>query len=152
VTNEDLRVPLKFYKDARSDGDFDAGIEMALRAILTSPEFLFRVERDPVDPEPGRTKTIASAMLNSRRASPFSCGAASLTTNLLGLAIQNKLHDSVVLEQQTRRMMADPRSKALVQQFRRAMVVSAKSCGSDAGRPPLSGFRRQRPPSNATGD
>jgi mono/diheme cytochrome c family protein len=47
VTNDDIRVPLGFYKDARAEGDFEAGIEMALRAILTSTEFIFRIERDP---------------------------------------------------------------------------------------------------------
>jgi hypothetical protein len=56
VTTEDLRVPMKFYKDARATEGFEAGIEMAMRAILTSPEFLFRIERDPVNVEqyPGR--------------------------------------------------------------------------------------------------
>src|SRR6185295_8071924 len=47
VTDADVQIPLKFYKDARSDGSFETGIEMGLRAILVSPEFLFRVEQDP---------------------------------------------------------------------------------------------------------
>src|SRR5262249_34949738 len=49
VTNEDIRMPLNFYRDIRKSGDFEAGIEMALRAILTSTEFLIRVERDPAN-------------------------------------------------------------------------------------------------------
>src|SRR5262249_49462148 len=44
VSDDDIRMPLAFYKEARQEGDFDNGIEMALRAILTSPEFLIRVE------------------------------------------------------------------------------------------------------------
>src|SRR5882724_1102333 len=47
ITAADLEVPLKFYKEARTDGGFEDGIEMALRAVLVSPEFLFRVEQDP---------------------------------------------------------------------------------------------------------
>src|SRR4029453_16918056 len=47
VTDADLRVPMKFYKDGRVEGGFENGIEMALRAVLVSPEFLFRVEQDP---------------------------------------------------------------------------------------------------------
>ena len=117
VTNEDLRVPLKFYKDARVDGDFDAGIEMAVRAILTSPEFLFRVERDPAGSgtRPNQNYRISDVELASRLS--FFLWSSIPDDELLGLAIQNKLHDPVVLEQQTRRMMADPRSKALVNNF-----------------------------------
>ncbi len=117
VTNEDLRVPLKFYKDARVDGDFDAGIEMAVRAILTSPEFLFRVERDPVGSgtRPNQNYRISDVELASRLS--FFLWSSIPDDELLGLAIQNKLHDTVVLEQQTKRMMADPRSKALVNNF-----------------------------------
>ena len=75
MTNEDLRVPLKFYKDARVEGNFDAGIEMALRAILTSPEFLFRVERDPVESGTRPIKyRISDVELASRL--PSSCGTA----------------------------------------------------------------------------
>src|SRR5262249_23528506 len=44
VSDEDIRMPLAFYKSAREEGDFDTGIEMALRAILTSTEFLIRIE------------------------------------------------------------------------------------------------------------
>jgi len=117
VTNEDLRVPLKFYKDAHAAGDFDAGIEMALRAILTSPEFLFRVERDPVGSgtRPNQNYRISDVELASRLS--FFLWSSIPDDELLGLAIQNKLHDSAVLEQQTKRMMADPRSKALVNNF-----------------------------------
>ena len=47
VTDADLQGPLALYRNARADGDFDAGIEMALSAVLVSPQFLFRVEHDP---------------------------------------------------------------------------------------------------------
>src|SRR5207247_1263154 len=47
VTDADVQVPMKFYKDARNSGSFDTGVEMGLRSVLVSPEFLFRVEQDP---------------------------------------------------------------------------------------------------------
>src|SRR4030095_10386965 len=47
VTDADLEIPLKFYRESRKGGSFDTGIEMGLRAVLVSPEFLFRVEQDP---------------------------------------------------------------------------------------------------------
>ena len=47
VTDADIDAPMRFYKEARAEGGFDAGIEMALRAVLASTEFLFRIERDP---------------------------------------------------------------------------------------------------------
>jgi hypothetical protein len=115
VTNEDLRVPLKFYRDARAGEDFDAGIEMALRAILTSTEFLFRVERDPTGIRPNQNYRVNDLELASRLS--FFLWSSVPDDELLGLATQNKLHDSAVLEQQMRRMMADSRSRALVTNF-----------------------------------
>lgn len=115
ITDEDLRVPLKFYLDARAEGDFESGIEMALRAILTSPEFLFRVERDPASVRPNQNYRISDVELASRLS--FFLWSSIPDDELLTLAIQNKLHDPAVLEQQTRRMMADARSKALVTNF-----------------------------------
>jgi hypothetical protein len=88
---------------------------MALRAILTSPEFLFRIERDPSNPRPNQNHRITDVELASRLS--FFLWSSIPDDELLGLAIQNKLHDSAVLERQTRRMTADPRSKALVSNF-----------------------------------
>ncbi len=61
VTDADIEAPLRFYKEARAEGDFDAGIEMALRAVLASTEFLFRIERDP------RNATAADPVPRERR-------------------------------------------------------------------------------------
>lgn len=66
VTDADLQVPLRFYKQARADGGFDAGIEMALRAVLVSPEFLFRVEQDPPGVPPHAAYPISDLELASR--------------------------------------------------------------------------------------
>ena len=60
------QAPLKFYRDARTGGDFEAGIEMALRAVLVSPEFLFRVEQDPAGVAPNTAYRISDLELASR--------------------------------------------------------------------------------------
>jgi mono/diheme cytochrome c family protein len=115
VTIEDSRVLLKFYKDARTAGDFESGIETALRAILTSPEFLFRIERDPANARPNQNYRISDVELASRLS--FFLWSSIPDDELLNLAIQNRLHDPSTLEQQTRRMMSDARSKSLVTNF-----------------------------------
>ena len=115
VASEDLRVPLQFFKDGRAGADFDSGIEMAIRAILTSPEFLFRVERDPANAKPNQNYRISDIELASRLS--FFLWSSIPDDELLSLAIQNKLHEPVVLEQQTRRLLADPRTKALINNF-----------------------------------
>ena len=115
VTDADLRVPMKFYKDARPDGDFDAGVEMALRAVLVSPEFLFRVEQDPANVAPNSAYRISDLELASRLS--FFLWSSIPDDQLLDAAIQGKLKTPAVLEQQVRRMLADTRSRALVNNF-----------------------------------
>jgi hypothetical protein len=88
---------------------------MALRAILTSPEFLFRVERDSATASPNQNYRITDIGLASRLS--FFLWSSIPDDELLNLAIQNRLHEPSVLAQQTRRMMADSRSKALVTNF-----------------------------------
>jgi mono/diheme cytochrome c family protein len=115
VSNDDLRAPLAFYKDGRANGDFDAGIEMALRAILTSSEFLFRVERDPENIAPKRPYRISDIELASRLS--FFLWSSIPDDELLNVAAQGKLHDPATLDHQVRRMMADSRSQALIGNF-----------------------------------
>jgi hypothetical protein len=106
---------MKFYKEARNDGEFEAGIEMALRAILTSPEFLFRIERDPPGTRPNRSYRISDVELASRLS--FFLWSSIPDDELLDLATRNKLHDPGVLDGQVQRMITDPRSNALVTNF-----------------------------------
>ena len=114
VTDADLQGPLALYRKARADGDFDAGIEMALRGA-----------GEPALPVPRRAGSrrqsapgtpIASAISSSRRGCRSSCGAASRTTSCSTWRA-GKLHEPVVLERQVRRMLADARSEALVTNF-----------------------------------
>jgi len=115
VTDADLQVLLNFYKTGREGKDFDAGIEMALRRLLVSPSFLFRVEHDPVNAAANATYRITDLELASRLS--FFIWSSMPDDQLLDVAERGKLKDPAVLEQQVRRMLADPRSKALTDNF-----------------------------------
>ncbi len=115
VTDADLRVPMKFYRDTRATGGFEAGIEMALRAVLVSPEFLFRVEQDPPGVASNTAYRISALELASRLS--FFLWSSIPDDELLDAAIRGTLRTPVALEQQVRRMLADPRSLALVGNF-----------------------------------
>jgi Protein of unknown function (DUF1592)/Protein of unknown function (DUF1588)/Protein of unknown function (DUF1585)/Protein of unknown function (DUF1595)/Protein of unknown function (DUF1587) len=115
VNDVDLEKPLDLYREARADGDFEAGIEMALSAILVSPQFLFRVEREPSGVAPNTAYRISDLELASRLS--FFLWSSIPDDELLDLAMAGKLKEPVVLEQQVRRMLADGRSRALVTNF-----------------------------------
>ena len=115
VTDADLQVPLALYQETRAGQGFEAGIEMALRAILASTEFLFRVERDPRNVAPNTAYRVSDLELASRLS--FFLWSSVPDDELLSLAVAGKLKEPVLLEQQVRRMLADPRSQALVTNF-----------------------------------
>jgi mono/diheme cytochrome c family protein len=115
VTDADLQAPLAFYNEARADGGFDAGIEMALRAILASTEFLFRVERNPKNIATGTAYRVSDVELASRLS--FFLWNSIPDQELLDLAVRGALKEPAVLQAQARRMLADPRSEALVTDF-----------------------------------
>lgn len=115
VTEEDLRAPLKFYREARVGNSFDNGIEMGLRAVLVSPEFLFRVEHDPPGVAPGAPYRISDLELASRLS--FFLWSSIPDEELLRTAIEGKLRTPAVLQAQVKRMLADPRSRVLVNNF-----------------------------------
>ena len=115
VTDRDLERPLEFFRQARSEGGFDAGIEMALSAVLVSPEFLFRVERDPEGIASGTAYRLSDVELASRLS--FFLWSSIPDDELLDTAIAGKLHQPDVLESQVRRMLADQRSETLVTNF-----------------------------------
>jgi mono/diheme cytochrome c family protein len=113
VTDEDLKTPMAFYEQGRMDGGFEAGIETALRKILIAPEFLFRVERDPVSDS--SVYRISDIELASRLS--FFLWSSIPDDQLLDVAARGKLRDPKVLDQQVRRMLADARSSSLVDNF-----------------------------------
>jgi cytochrome c551/c552 len=115
VSDPDLETLLGFYQQGRNKGSFDDGIEMALRRILASPQFVFRFERDPAATAPDTNYRITDLDLASRLS--FFLWSSVPDDELLTLASQNKLHTPAVLEQQVRRMLADSRARSLVDNF-----------------------------------
>ncbi len=112
---EDIDTLLAFYRNGRKNGGFNAGIEQSLARVLADPRFVFRFEREPENVPAGRPYRVSDLELASRLS--FFLWSSIPDDELLGLAMQNKLHDPVVLEAQTRRMLADARSDALVTSF-----------------------------------
>jgi hypothetical protein len=115
VTNSDRQRPMDFYRNARAEEGFEAGIESAMSAVLVSPEFLFRVEQDPAGAAPNTVYRISDLALASRIS--FFLWSSIPDDELLGSAIDGELHKPKVLEKQVRRMLADPRSDNLASNF-----------------------------------
>jgi hypothetical protein len=106
---------LSFYGQGRSDGDFESGIEQALARVLVDPRFLFRIEAEPAGIAAGASYRVNDLDLASRLS--FFLWSSIPDDELLNIAAKGALSDPKVLEQQVRRMLADPRSQALVQNF-----------------------------------
>jgi mono/diheme cytochrome c family protein len=115
VTDADIKPLLSFYAAGRKEKDFNNGIEMALRAVLVSPGFLFRVERDPSGVPAGTIHRVNDFELASRMS--FFLWSSVPDDQLLGLAEQGRLKDRTVVEQQVARMLDDPKSRAFVSNF-----------------------------------
>jgi hypothetical protein len=115
VTDAEMKVLLDFYKEGRTSGTFDTGIELAVQRVLVSPSFLFRTEFTPANLTAGQSYRINDLELASRLS--FFLWSSIPDDELLDLAVQNKLHDPAVLEQQVRRMLADARSAAFTTNF-----------------------------------
>ena len=115
VNAEDLEWAMTFYQTGRDDGDFETGIRTALQAILSHPEFVFRFEQVPANVQPGGTYRISELELASRLA--YFLWSSIPDDQLITVASQGKLKDPAVLEQQTRRMLADPRAEVLATNF-----------------------------------
>jgi hypothetical protein len=115
VGDSEINPLLSFYRSGRAEGDFDRGIEKALRALLVSPSFLFRVERDPAGAKPGTVYRISDFELASRLS--FFLWSSIPDDELLDVAAKGKLKDPAVIQQQVRRMLDDPRSEAIVSNF-----------------------------------
>ena len=115
LDDTELDELLRFYRDGRNRGDFETGIELALRFLLASPEFVFRAETEPVDFPPAGTYAVTDLDLASRLS--FFLWSSIPDDDLLTVAERGELSDPAVLTQQVRRMLADPRSDALVRHF-----------------------------------
>jgi mono/diheme cytochrome c family protein len=112
---EELDPLLEFYRTGRRQGTFETGIEYALERLLAGPRFVFRAERDPAAVAPGTVYPVSGYELASRLS--FFLWSSLPDATLLKLAGQGALGNDAVLEQQVRRMLADQRSRALVDNF-----------------------------------
>ena len=110
-----MQVLLDFYAQGRRGGSFEDGVELALRRLLVSPEFLYRIESDPVRAAPGKPYRVPDLELASRLS--FFLWSSIPDDELLDAAEQGRLSDPAELERQVRRMVADPRSRTLTTNF-----------------------------------
>ena len=115
VTVDDLEQLVSFYRRGYAAGGFEAGVETALRALLASPEFLFRIERDPEGAAPGEPYRVTGLELASRLS--FFLWSSLPDDELLDAAAAGKLRDPAALRAQARRMLADPRAATLTTNF-----------------------------------
>lgn len=115
VSDADLKTPVKFFEEGRAEGSFETGIERGLSAILVNPQFLFRIERDPEQIPAGTPYRVSEVELASRLS--YFLWSSMPDDELLELATRGELSRPEVLERQVRRMLADPRSRSLVENF-----------------------------------
>lgn len=115
ATAVDIQRLLPFYTKGRAEASFEIGIQRALERLLVSPQFLFRIERDPSNAVPATPYRISDLELASRLS--FFLWSSIPDEELLNAAANGKLREPAVLERQTRRMLADPRSEAMVTNF-----------------------------------
>jgi mono/diheme cytochrome c family protein len=115
VTESDLTPLLEFYRDGRRKGSFDTGIQLALRRLLASPTFVFRIERDPPGVAAGSVYRVSDLELASRLS--FFLWSSAPDAPLVDAAVAGRLRQPAMLEAQVRRMLADPRADAFVENF-----------------------------------
>ena len=133
VTQADLAPLMAFYEQGRKEFNFDRGIELALRAVLISPKFIFRTEQDPPSRSARRRDAAASSAAGPGSVAagePYRISDTELASRLsfflwsslpddelLDVVASGRLRQPAVLERQVRRMLADSRSRALVGNF-----------------------------------
>jgi hypothetical protein len=112
---ENMESLMEAYRSGRKSRTFDSGIEMAIRALLADPNFIYRGEAEPAGIKDGQTYRISDLELASRLS--FFLWNSGPDDELLNMASQGRLKDPAVLEKQTRRMLADGRSEAFIVNF-----------------------------------
>src|SRR5262249_34732977 len=115
VTDTDVQELMLFFDSGRREGGFDAGIEAAVRRLLMSPAFLFRVDRDPVGIARGSSYQLSDLDLASRLS--FFIWGSIPDDELIDVASRGELRKGNALERQVKRMLADRRSESLVTGF-----------------------------------
>jgi len=140
LTANDMETLLGYYQKGRNKGTFDTGIEMAIRAILADPEFVTRFESTPPNAAANVAYRVSDPDLASRLS--FFLWSSVPDDELLNLAAQGKLNDPAILQQQVRRMLADPRFGSAGQELRQPVALSAQSSEHHARSAGVPRFRR----------
>jgi hypothetical protein len=111
----DVDVLMDFFMKGRARNGFDSGIQAAIERVLASPKFVFRTERDPPNAAPGTINRISDLELASRLS--FFLWSSIPDETLLQVAEKGRLSDPDVLDKQVKRMLADSKARALVDNF-----------------------------------
>jgi len=115
ISSADITPLMKIFEHGREGADFDHGIEAALQAVLVSPSFLFMAQNDPPRSAPGSVHRITDVELATRLS--YFLWSSIPDPELLSVAERGRLSKPEVLKRQVARMLADPKSKALTQNF-----------------------------------
>ncbi|HWV95001.1 MAG TPA: DUF1592 domain-containing protein [Vicinamibacterales bacterium] len=115
VAKDDVPTLMDFYQRGRDGGSFDSGIDLAMRRLLASPKFLVRVERDPAAVPAGGAYRLSDLEIASRLS--FFLWSSIPDDTLLDVASKGGLKSAAGLDQQVRRMLADAKSQAFIDNF-----------------------------------
>jgi cytochrome c551/c552 len=115
VAAREIDTLVGFYKQGRARGDFETGVQEALARLLVAPRFLYRIQDEPANVAAGATYRISDTELASRLS--FFLWSSIPDEQLLDLAAKGRLRDPATLQQQVKRMVADPKSSAFVTNF-----------------------------------
>ena len=115
ATAADINMLMEFYEFGRKEKDFDQGIELVLARVLSSPQFIYRIEEQLVGSKPGQAYRISDVDLASRLS--FFLWSSAPDEELLKVAAAGRLNEPVMLERQVRRMLRHPKAAALADNF-----------------------------------
>jgi hypothetical protein len=111
----DTQTLLEFFQSGRKNSGFESGIQRAVARVLVDPQFLFRLEGEPAGVAPGAAYRLSDLDLASRLS--FFLWSSIPDDELREKAARGALRAPAELERQVRRMLADPRADALVNNF-----------------------------------
>src|SRR5262245_5326098 len=115
ITDRDVDPVMVIYKEGRAAGSFDSGIERAIEALLSSPKFLIKVEREPSDVKPGSVYRLNDLELATRLS--FFLWKSVPDDELIDIAARGGLKDPAALARQVNRMLADPKATRFMNDF-----------------------------------
>jgi mono/diheme cytochrome c family protein len=115
VSATEIDTLMEFYRKGRQAGDFESGVQEAVARVLVAPRFVYRAEEEPATIAAGQPYRVGDVDLASRLS--FFLWSSIPDDELLEVATKGRLHDPKVLDQQVKRMLADARADALVENF-----------------------------------